>query len=428
MRKMGTSDLRRKKYRRLEPVQIMDRADYAKADVDTRVELIQGLIPLGLMHVQETLQAEVQQLAGERHARKGDQAVGSRYGTNPGSVRLGGQRLGLRVPRVRGEQGEIPLHSYQQLHTGGGAVDEVLLRRVLHGISCRNYEGAAAAIPGAMGLSRSTVSRSFVQASAAQLKAFQERELSGEKYVAIFLDGKSFGESMMVIALGITLAGEKRVLGFVETDTENARVLSTFLRSLLARGLDLSRGVLVVLDGGKGLRAAVRKVLAKRAVVQRCMWHKRENVVGYLPQREQAAWRRQLQRAMDRPTYKEAKSALDALAEELEMINQSAAASLREGLAEVLTLHRLGLYAKLGRSFKTTNCLENVNRMIEDRCRKVDCWKNSNQRQRWLAAALLDIEPRLRTVCGFRHLAALREAVQRELNIETVNQHLAQAG
>jgi transposase-like protein len=173
--------------------------------------------------------------------------------------------------------------------------------------------------------------------------------------------------------------------------------------------------VLVVLDGGKGLRAAVRKVFARRALVQRCMWHKRENVVGYLPQREQAAWRRQLQRAMDRPTYKEAKSALDALAEELEMINQSAAASLREGLEEILTLHRLGLYAKLGRSFKTTNCLENVNRMIEDRCAKVNCWKNSNQRQRWLATALLDIEPRLRTVCGFRHLEALRHAVQREL-------------
>jgi transposase-like protein len=412
----------------MEPVQVIDRLEYTEADVDTQVELILGLIPLGLMHVPETLQAEVRQLAGERHARKRDGETGCRYGTNPGSVRLGGQRLGIRVPWVRGEEREIPLHSCQQLHTGGGEVDEVLLRRVLHGISCRNCEGAAAAIPGAMGLSRSTVSRSFVQASAAHLQTFQERDLSAEDYVAIFLYGKTFAEATMVIALGITMTGAKRFLGFIETDTENARVLSSFLRSLLARGLEVSQGVLVIIDGGRGLRAAMRKVFARRALVQRCMWHKRENVVSYLPQREQAAWRQRLQRAMDRPTYEEAHAALTGLVTELDTINQSAAASLREGFAEILTLHRLGLYAKLGRSFKTTNCLENVNGLVEERCAKVDCWKNSNQRQRWLATALLDIEPRLRTVCGCRHLEALRQALQRELQIETANRQLPKAG
>jgi len=417
-----------KKFRRLGDVAVVDLADYRDSDLETKVELILGLIPLGLMHVQETLEAEVDELAGARHARKLNGEAGCRYGSNPGSVRLGGQRLAVRVPRVRGDDGEIPLRSYQELHRGGGEVDEVLLRRVLHGISCSNYESAAAAVPGAIGLSGSSVSRSFVAASAAQLKLFQERDLSGEEYVALFLDGKTFADATMVIALGITMTGEKRFLGFVETETENARVLSVFLRSLLARGLDISPGLLVIIDGGKGLRSAVRKVFARRALVQRCMWHKRENVVSYLPQREQAAWRRCLQRAMDRPTYDEAKSALDDLVAELDMINQSAAASLREGLEEILTLHRLGLFAKLGRSFKTTNCLENVNSLVEDRCAKVDCWKNSNQRQRWLATALLDIEPRLRTVCGFGHLEALREALQRELKIQTANRHLAKAG
>ena len=408
---------RKRKSRRLGRVEVVDRWAYEALGLDAKVALILELIPLGLMHVKDLLTAEVRELAGEKHARKGEQEAGSRYGTNPGSVVVGGQRIGIRVPRVRSEREEIPLRSYQTLHAGGGEVNEGLLRRVLYGISCRNYERAAEMIPGAIGLSSSSVSRAFVEASAARLREFQGRDLSGESYGAIFLDGKTFAAATMVIALGITMKGEKRFLGFVETDTENEQVISGFLRSLLARGLDISEGILVILDGSKGLRAAVRRAFPKRAVVHRCMWHKRENVVSYLPKRDQASWRRRLQRAMDRPTYEEAEAALAELQEELEEINQSAAASLREGLEELLTLHRLGLFAKLGRSFKTTNCLENVNALVEERIAKVDNWKNSSQRHRWLATALLDIEPRLRRVMGMRHLAALREAVQRELKI-----------
>jgi len=408
---------RRKKSRLLGQVEMIDRAEYEAMDLDAKVELILGLVPLGLMHVNQVLADEVRQLAGEKHARKGDGERGCRHGVNPGSVRIGGQRLAVEVPRVRGGRGEIPLRTYQALHTGGGEVNEGLLRRVLYGISCRNYERAAEAIPGAIGLSGSAVSRSFVKASATHLRSFQERDLSTGDYVAIFLDGKTFADATMVVALGVTLQGEKQFLGLVETETENEKVLTAFLRSLLGRGLDISQGILVIIDGGKGLRAAVRRAFTKRALVQRCMWHKRENVVSHLPVREQASWRRRLQRAMDRPTEKEARAALEGLRVELEEINQSAAASLREGVEEVLTLHRLGLFAVLGRSFKTTNCLENVNSLVEERCAKVDCWKNSNQRHRWLATALVDIEPRLRRVMGMRHLPALREALQRELKI-----------
>ena len=408
---------RRKKSRRLGAVAVVNRQEYEAMDHSAKVELILGLIPLGLMHVNEVLSAEVKQLAGERYARKGDGEGGRRYGSNPGSVRLGGQRIGIRVPRVRRDRGEVALQTYQALHAGGGEVDEQLLRRVLYGISCRNYEQAAGMIPGAIGLSSSSVSRTFVEVSAGRLREFQERDLSSETYVAIFLDGKVFSGATMVIAMGITLTGEKQFLGFVETATENEKVISSFLRSLLARGLDVSGGVLVIIDGSKGLRAAVRQVFRKRVAVQRCMWHKRENVVSYLPKRDQASWRRRLQRAMDRPTHAEARSALEQLHAELEEANQSAAASLREGFDELLTLHRLGLFSKLGRSFKTTNCLENVNGLVEERCAKVDSWKNSRQRHRWLATVLIDIEPRLRRVMGLRHLLALREALQRDLKI-----------
>jgi len=322
----------------------------------------------------------------------------------------------IQVPRVRGETGEIPLRSYRKFREDG-EVDEVLLRRVLYGISCRNYEVAAESIPGAIGLSSSTVSRRFIDASAKQLKALQERDLSGEDIVAIFLDGKTFAQDMMILALGITMEGKKHPLGFVQAGTENKSVVSEFLQSLVDRGLDVSQGILAILDGGKGLHAGVRKCFKKRVLVQRCQWHKRENVVSYLPRSQQARWRKRLQQAYEKPTYAEAEKALLKLLVELEEINQSAAASLREGLAETLTLHRLGLFAKLGRSFKTTNCLESINSMVEERCGKVDAWKNSGQKQRWLAAALMDIEPRLRRVMGHKHLPALREAIMKDLKL-----------
>ena len=410
---------KRKKSRTLGPVDVIRREDYGELELDAKVELIRSLVPLGLMHVKEMLDEEVMALAGARYAHKDASIGGRRHGSNPGTVGLAGQRVPIRVPRIRRVAGgEIPLRSYAALHDEG-AVNDRLLTRVLYGISCRNYEAAAEAIPGAIGLSGSTVSRTFIQASAAKLREFHERDLSDEDVVAIVLDGKTFAEATMVIALGITLTGEKRFLGFVETDTENAQVLTLFLRSLLERGLDVSPGVLVILDGGTGLRAAVRKAFRHRAVVQRCQWHKRENVVSYLAKTEQPLWRQRLQRAYQRPEYEEAVAALTHLHDELEERNQSAAGSLAEGLNETLTLHRLGLYGVLGRSLKTTNCLESINALVEERCAKVDRWQNSSQRHRWLATALLEIEPRLRKVMGYRHLPTLRDALQRELKIDT---------
>ena len=410
---------KRKKGRKLGRVEVIRREDYTALELDAKVELIRSLVPLGLMHVEEVLDEEVTALAGERYARKAASIGGRRHGSNPGTVGLAGQRVPIRVPRVRGVAGrEIPLRAYEALH-GDGAVNDLLLKRGLYGISCRNYEAAAEAIPGAIGLSGSTVSRGFIEASAAKLHELQERDLAAEDVVAIVLDGKTFAEATMVIALGITISGAKHFLGFVETDTENERVLTLCLRSLVERGLDLSQGLLVILDGSKGLRAAVRKTFRHRALVQRCQWHKRENVVSHLAKSELAAWRQRLQRAYNRPEYDETLTALKTLQGELDERNQSAARSLTEGLDETLTLHRLGLYGVLGRSLKTTNCLESVNALVEERCAKVDHWQNSSQRHRWLATALLDIEPRLRKLMGYRHLPTLRAALKQELTIDT---------
>jgi putative transposase len=418
MAKVSKKTLRGKKSPVLGNPQIINREDVEDMDLDSRIELIRSLVPLGLMYVNEELDREIVALAGDRYQRKGGDSQHYRHGHNPGSVRLAGQRIPIQVPRVRGSEGEVRLESYDRLHGSRGEVDEELFRRVFYGISCRNYKRAAQSIPGAIGLSSTTVSRQFTEASAAKLKAFQERDLSQWDVVALFLDGKSFAEDMMVLALGVTSKGEKVILGFVQTETENKRVLGQFLQSLMDRGLDISKGILVVIDGGKGLHSAAKSAFRRRVLIQRCQWHKRENVVSYLPKKEQSYWRRRLQKAYERPTYEEAKKKLLEIQAELSQINESAASSLKEGFEETLTLHRLGLFPLLGRSLKTTNCLESVNAMAEERCGKVDYWKNSRQKHRWLASALLDIEPRLRRLVGYIHLPKLRDAIMKKLKIK----------
>lgn len=386
--------------------------------VDTMVEIIQALIPLGLMHVEEALQAEVARLAGGRY-RRGDGRPGHvRWGRQWGSVYLADQKLPIRVPRVRDRIAgkEAHLETYSRLQRPR-RTDVGLFRRLLRGLSCRHYEECAEAVPEAFGLSPSSVSRRFIRASARKLKKLCERRLEGYDIVALVLDGKTFAEDTMVIALGITVRGQKVLLGFVQTGTENERVLSAFLRELVARGLRYEEGLLCVIDGAPGLRAAVGRTFGSHALVQRCQWHKRENVASYLPKGKQVEMRRRLQAAYEQPTYEAASAALALLRKELFLINRSAVGSLDEGLEETLTLHRLGVFPTLGTSLKTTNCLESIMALVGQRTDKVDRWKNSDQKQRWVASALLDIEPRLRRIKGYRHLPVLRAALKSAIGL-----------
>lgn len=393
--------------------------EFAAMAFDAKAELIKTLIPIGLMAVAQTLEADVTELAGERYRREGGQPGLARHGSNRSSVRLAGQRVPLRVPRVRNlsEGKEVPLVSLRAFRAATGSVDETLLRRVLYGLSCHNYEAAAEAFPGAIGLSPSTVSRQFIRASAAKLRELGERDLSAYDFVALVIDGKTFAEDTMVAALGVTLDGRKVILGFVQASTENAEALTPFLRELLDRGLCIAQGILVVIDGSKGLRAAVRRAFGNKALVHRCQWHKRENVLKYLSKSERAWWRKRLQRAYERPTYPEAKAAFEQIRRDLSERNLSAVRSLDEGFEETLTLHRLGVFALLGISLKTSNCLASIFSQVDARTGRVCYWKNSSQKHRWLATALLDIEPRLRRIRGYRHLPRLREAIQRELGL-----------
>ena len=195
---------------------------------------------------------------------------------------------------------------------------------------------------------------------------------------------------------------------------------AAFLRELVERGLRTEQGLLCVIDGAKGLRKAIQTVFGRQAVGQRCQWHKRENVVRYVPTGQQATWRRRLQQAYERPTYAEAKAALLRLRQALRPVNLSAVTSLDEGFEETLTLHRLGVFATLGVSLKTTNCLESLNAQLGQLTDKVDHWRTSDQKQRWVASALLLIEPRLRRIKGYRHLRQLQDTLQRERQRQSV--------
>jgi transposase-like protein len=386
-------------------------------DLDTRIALIQALIPVALEKVHMELQADVERFAGERYVRAGRQPGHVRWTAQRGSIYLADQKIPIQVPRVRDRlrNQEVPLPAYERLQEPR-ALDAGLLHRVLGGLSTREYERCAEAVPEAFGLSASTVSRRFKRATARKLRELTERRLEGYDLVALLLDGTTFAEDEMVAAVGVTITGEKVLLGFVQTATENRKVCAAFLRELVERGLRVDLGLLVVTDGAKGLHAAVREVFGAAALLQRCQWHKRENVLNYLPDRHRAAFRRKLQAAYEQPTYEAAKRALGKIRAELVLLNASAAASLDEGLEETLTLHRLGVFSELGTSLKTTNALESIHARVESRIAKVDHWRNSEQKQRWLATALLDLEPRLRRIKNFRALPLLREALARQIN------------
>lgn len=385
-------------------------------DGTAMLALIRELIPLGLRAVEEALAQEVNKLAGTRYAHDDANPDVVRWGRQPGSVFVADQKLPIEVPRVRDRASghEVALTAYQHFQTPR-SLDAGLFRRVLGGLSCREYEAAAEAVPQAFGLARSSVSRRFIRASGRVLQSLLNRRLDDREWLVLVVDGKSFARDGIVIALGVTRTGEKRILGMVQTASENKSVCSEFLRELIERGFKTPKGLLVVLDGSKGLRASIREVFGDKVPVQRCQWHKRENVVSYLPKSDQPLWRRKLQAAYAHENYADAMRALQRLVKELRVVNESAARSLEEGLEETLTLHRLGVFPELGTSFKTTNLIESVMARVEARTRRVNHWKTSDQKLRWCASALLALENQFRRVKGYVHLPLLERALEAKI-------------
>ena len=379
-------------------------------DLDVKMAVIQELIPLGLQAVAEQLQQEVKQLVGEKHHRVGANA---RWGRQNGSVYLRDQKFPLQVPRVRNlaANQEVPLAAYRRLQQPFDENRDVV-RRLLHGLSTHKYQESSALAAEAFGLSASTLSKQFRRGSAQKLQHLQTRSLAGLDLVAIFLDAKRYAQDGVMVALGVTLEGTKLVLGVEQMHRENARAIDQWLGRLVERGLAFEQGILFIIDGSKGIKTALEQRFAPYGLIQRCQWHKRENVVAYLDKAQQVVCRRRLQAAYAKTTYAEAKTALTRLHHELEQLNVSAAHSLREGLEETLTVHRLGLATEVAQSLTTTNCIESLMAQLGSYTDKVDRWRNSDQILRWTATGLLDCEPRLRRIKGYGYLKVLRYKLQ----------------
>lgn len=241
------------KVRKAKAVEMRDLEEYGAMEMDSKVALINELIPIGLMHVKAVLQDEVTALAGEKYKRNGLHGH-DRWGKQQGSIYIQEQRIPIMVPRVRNSirDREVKLRAYEQMQEPGAAANDRLLRKVLHGLSCGRYRECSEAIPEALSLSPSTVSRRYLRASRRKLKEIVERRLDGYSFVAIVLDGKSFGDDGLIMAVGVTTGGKKVLLGIIQSGSENHTVCRDFLKSLINRGLRYEDGLLCVIDGAKG--------------------------------------------------------------------------------------------------------------------------------------------------------------------------------
>ena len=380
--------------------------DSYSEDFDVKMSVIQDLIPLGLKAVADELKSEVRRLAGEKHSRAGANA---RWGWQDGSVYLRDQKFPVRVPRVRDVEAnkEVALEPYQRLQRpfddDGGA-----LRKLLHGLSTHKYQESSALAAEAFGISSSNLSKKFKRGSVEKLRQLETRSLAQYDIIAIFIDAKRYAEDGIMVALGVTMDGKKIILGIEQIHSENARAITQWLNKLVERGLKFENGILFIIDGSKGIKKAIEQRFSVYAFIHRCRWHKRENVVAYLDKPQQVIFRRRLQEAYAKTTYKEARADLEQLHRELENVNMSAANSLMEGLEETLTIHRLGLSPELAQSLSTTNCIEALMAQMGSYTDKVDRWHNSDQILRWTATACMDIEPRMNRIQGHRYLNVLR--------------------
>jgi putative transposase len=370
-------------------------------------------LELGLLVASSLLEDEVTRLCGPRYQRQPDRTH-TRYGHQRGVATLAGQKVAIERPRVRhtGGRGERPLELYARLQSPD-AMPRAVLRRMVRGVSTRDYAGVVELARDGFGVAKSSVSRDFVRASAADVQALAERRFEDQRFGVVMIDGVEYAGATLIVALGIAEDGTKRILGLRQGATENAAVCVALLEDLQARGLDTSRPTLLVLDGSKALHAAARRVWGENAVIQRCQVHKRRNIKAHLPEKHHAELDRQLAAAYQAEDYEQAKKSLETTAKWLSRLNPDAAASLREGLEETLTVLRLGLKGPLRRTLCSTNPIESALTVTQRVTSRVTRWRDGDLRLRWCVAGLLRAESKFRRVKGHRGMGALLKALER---------------
>ena len=373
--------------------------------LDLILELQQDIEAVSVNIGLKIMSRYMEQEMAQRQGRWGEQTH-CRHGTQPGYVVFHGRKVPVERPRLRQKGGgEAALASYQ-LFQQDGRMQRAVARKLLRQVSTRNYAGAIDDCLEGYGVTKSSVSRHWQVATAAELEKLCQREVP-KHLVALLIDGQYFRGECLVAAVGVDQEGQKHGLGLWHGATENSTLVRELLADLRERGLDTEAAILVVLDGSKALHKGVKEVFGERALIQRCRVHKLRNVLEHLPKekRQQAIWR--LRGAWAKATVEEALKELKGCVKWLECLSPHAARSLEEGLEETLTLHRLGLNEKLRRSLSSTNLIESCFARTAAWTRRVKRWRNAKMVLRWGAAALLVAEKGFRRIQGHEHLAEL---------------------
>ena len=413
-----------KKSSQIQPVDasaLPERVSVAMGEIaeDMHEGLLALAVGAGLQVMAVLMQADVTALAGPK-GRHDATRTAVRHGRERGSVTLGGRRVPITRPRVRAADGagELPVACYE-LFSSTEILGRMAMEKMLAGLSSRRYPVGLEpvgerVVETASATSKSAVSRKFVAMTETALAELLSRDLGGLDLVAVMIDGVHFAESCCVVALGIGIDGVKHPLALVEGSTENATLVTELLVGLRERGLDVTRPMFVGIDGSKALRKAVVDVL-DRPVIQRCQLHKIRNVKDHLPQRLRSSVGRKMTDAYHAGSALEAEAALLALATELDRTHPGAAASLREGLDETLTVLRLNVPPTLARTLRSTNCIESMISVCREHASNVKRWRDGQMALRWCAAGMVEAGKQFRRVNGHLHLPALRAALEREV-------------
>ncbi len=377
-------------------------------------------VEVGLGVLRELLEQEIDEVVGPKGKWNPDRTA-VRHGHEDGEVTLGGRRVAVRRPRARTADGEseVPLQTYEHF-ADRDQLEDVVLERMLGGVSTRQYRRAHEPVGEQVkaderSTSKSAVSRTFVHRTRQQLWNLMNRPLADLRLAVMMLDGIELHGRTNIVALGITTEGDKLALGLWDGSTENTAVASALLSDLVDRGLDVEQGMLFVIDGSKGLRKAIRQVFGNDVPVQRCVQHKLRNVVEHLPERDREAVTLRLRTAWKEIDHDRALDQLNALAVELDHDHPGAAASLREGIEETLTVTRLGITGKLKLTLQSTNPSESMIATVRAIHRNVKHWTSGEMCLRWTAAGMLEAETRFRKVQGYRGLAHLAVAIEHDL-------------
>ena len=391
------------------------------------VELIEGsrmaidelIDVLWRASIEAVLQLSARGVAGEKQRGRKKESI--RWsGSQTGSVRLSDRKLRVRKPRLRakgpGKGREVEIPAYEEINASGKLGDRVL-EILMANVSTRNYARVIPEMADTVGVSKSSVSRNFVERSGRELKRLSERRFDEREFVVIYLDGVIFGEHHVLCAVGVDSEGEKVVLGVKDGASENGATTTALLEDLVERGIDSSRRYLFVIDGSKALRSAIDRVFGPSNPIQRCRNHKIRNVTSKLPE-DLANQVRSVMKAAFRLPWKEGIAKLRKQAEWLRPHHPDAAASLEEGLEELFTINRLELSSALRLCLGTTNIIDSSHSGVRIRTRRVGRWRNGEMGLRWAASAFLETEKNFRKIQGYRDLWMLEAKLKDEVTGE----------